>query len=67
MIIGGPFEHHIESILRDKASLMCSPVVSASDPGIKSIVKSYEKRGDKLFQICDIFINVKKDLPLVLN
>lgn len=67
LIIGGPFEHDIESILRDKASSMNSPVVSASDPGIKSIIKSYRKRGDKLIQICDIFINVKKDLPLVIG
>lgn len=65
LVIGGPFEPHIEGILRQKALLMSSPVVSASDPGIQSVVKSVGREHDRLYQSCDLVIQVEKDLQLV--
>ncbi|KAG1335164.1 dihydrofolate synthetase [Cocos nucifera] len=39
VVIGGPFEPHIEHIIRDRAFLMKSPVISSCDPGIRSALK----------------------------
>lgn len=39
VVLGGPFLSHVDRILRDKASVMCSPVVSASDAGIRTSIK----------------------------
>ncbi|XP_047959181.1 dihydrofolate synthetase isoform X2 [Salvia hispanica] len=41
LVLGGPFLPHIESIIREKALSLCSPVVSASDPGNKSVLKGF--------------------------
>lgn len=65
MVIGGPFEPHIDRIIRDKASSLNSPVISACDPGIQKILKGYVMEEDEEpLQICDIFIRVQ-DLQLV--
>lgn len=61
LVMGGPFEPHIESILRQKALLMNSPVISAFDLGIQSSSKVL----DKVYQSCDLIIQVEKDLQLV--
>ena len=65
MVIGGPFEPHIEHIIRDRASLMKSPVISSCDPGIRSVLKFSGRVNGNSYQICDIFIKVQKDLQLV--
>lgn len=65
LVMGGPFEPHIEGILRQKASLMNSPVISASDPGIQRIVKSVGREHDIIYQSCDLIMQVEKDLQLV--
>ena len=38
-VIGGPFLPHIEQIIRDRAAMMSSPVVSACDAGIRATIK----------------------------
>ncbi|KAJ6805365.1 dihydrofolate synthetase isoform X1 [Iris pallida] len=67
VVIGGPFDLHIEHIIREKASLMNSPVVSACDPGIQSIVKHFGREDGKAYQTCDILINVREDLELFID
>ncbi|KAJ8630782.1 hypothetical protein MRB53_024105 [Persea americana] len=67
LVMGGPFEPHIEGILRQKASLMNSPVISASDPGIQRIVKSVGREHDIIYQSCDLIMQVEKDLQLFLE
>lgn len=57
-MIGGPFEYHIERILRDKAHSMNSPVVSACDPGIRSAVKCFGREDGMAYQTCDILVRV---------
>lgn len=64
-MLGGPFLPHIEHIFLDKASSMCSPVVSASGPGNRSAVKGVSKSNGKPFQSCDIVIEVERDFKLV--
>lgn len=63
-MIGGPFESHIEHIIRDRASSMNSPVISACHPGIQSLVKGFTRENDKAYQTCDIFIHVQDKLEL---
>lgn len=65
LVLGGPFLPHIEKILRDKASLMSSPVVSASDAGNRSIIKGVGLLNGRPCQSCDIVIQADKDLKLV--
>lgn len=65
MVIGGPFEPHIEHIIRDRAFLMKSPVISSCDPGIRSVLKFSGRVNGSSYQTCDIFIKVLKDLQLV--
>uniref|UniRef100_A0A1D1ZIP6 Folylpolyglutamate synthase n=1 Tax=Anthurium amnicola TaxID=1678845 RepID=A0A1D1ZIP6_9ARAE len=67
LVIGGPFDLHIEQILRNQASSMCSPVVSACDPGVHGIVKSFGLVDGKPCQFCDICIQVKTDLELFIE
>lgn len=67
LVMGGPFEPHIERILRHKASLMSSPVVSACDPGIQSAIKSFGRNHDFFYQSCDVVIQVEKDLKLYID
>ncbi|RYR05417.1 hypothetical protein Ahy_B06g085276 isoform A [Arachis hypogaea] len=64
LVLGGPFLPHIESIIRDKAVSMGSPVVSASDSGNRGTIKKFSVLNGKPCQICDIVIEVAKDLNL---
>ncbi|GAV66233.1 Mur_ligase_M domain-containing protein [Cephalotus follicularis] len=67
LILGGPFLPHIEHILREKASLMCSPVVSASDAGVRTTIKRISMLNDRPCQSCDIMIQVERDRELLLK
>ncbi|KAL2318334.1 hypothetical protein Fmac_032210 [Flemingia macrophylla] len=62
LVLGGPFVPHIERIIRDKAMVMDSPVVSACDTGNRCTVKSFSLLNGRPCQICDIAIQVGKDL-----
>jgi len=64
-VLGGPFVPHIERIIRDKAATMESHVVSAYDTGNKCTVKSFSILSGRPCQICDIVIQVVKDLKMV--
>lgn len=63
--MGGPFLPNIERILRDKASAMSAPVVSASDPGNISLIKQVRVSEDKPYQQCDIIMHIKNDIHMV--
>ncbi|XP_065868593.1 dihydrofolate synthetase-like isoform X2 [Euphorbia lathyris] len=67
LVLGGPFLPHIEQILRDKASLMCAPVVSASESGIKTAIKGLGSFSGRPCQLCDIIIQVRKDFQLFIE
>lgn len=64
-MIGGPFESHIEHIIRDKAYSMNSPVVSACDPGIKSAIKCFGREDGNPYQTSDILIQARENLEMV--
>lgn len=64
-MLGGPLLPHIERIVRDKASSMSAPVVSASDAGNKSTLKDIDMFNGKPCQSCDIIIQSERDLHLV--
>ncbi|RCV13886.1 hypothetical protein SETIT_2G382200v2 [Setaria italica] len=61
VVIGGPFSTDIEQIIRDRAFLTQSPVISACDPGIKSISKCIYWDNGKPYQRCDISIKISND------
>lgn len=65
LVLGGPFVPHIERIIRDKAVAMNSPVVSAYDTGNKCTMKSFSILNGRPCQICDILIQVVKDMKMV--
>ncbi|KAJ8478941.1 hypothetical protein OPV22_022668 [Ensete ventricosum] len=66
VVIGGPFESHIERIIRHKASLMKSMVISACDPGIQKTLKWLRMEEDgKPSQTCDIAIQLE-DLQMFI-
>ncbi|KAF6172997.1 hypothetical protein GIB67_006373 [Kingdonia uniflora] len=67
VVLGGPFKPHIERILWDKASLLDSLIVSASDSGSRSTIKNVEINNGKPCQVCDILIQVEKDLQLFIE
>ncbi|CAL5206584.1 unnamed protein product [Lathyrus oleraceus] len=64
LVLGGPFLPHIEQIIREKAVIMGSPIVSAYDAGNSLAVKSFSIVNGKPCQICDIEIQTVKDLKL---
>ncbi|KRH16526.1 hypothetical protein GLYMA_14G160900v4 [Glycine max] len=64
LVLGGPFVPHIERIIRDKAVAMNSPVVSAYDTGNKCTMKSFSILNGRPCQICDILIQVVKDMKM---
>jgi dihydrofolate synthase len=64
-VIGGPFSADIEQIIRDRAFLTQSPVISACDTGIKSITKCIGWVNGKPYQSCEISINISNNMPLV--
>uniref|UniRef100_A0A0D9Y1K6 Mur ligase central domain-containing protein n=1 Tax=Leersia perrieri TaxID=77586 RepID=A0A0D9Y1K6_9ORYZ len=67
VIIGGPFSSDIEQILRDRAFLTQSPIISACDPGIRSITTCIGWDCGKPYQSCDIVVEIKKDIPLFIE
>ncbi|TVU48923.1 hypothetical protein EJB05_00208 [Eragrostis curvula] len=67
VVIGGPFPADIEQIIRDRAFLTRSPVISAYDPGVKSITKCIDWDNGKPYQICDIGINISNGMPLSIE
>lgn len=44
---------------------MCSPVVSASDPGNRSVLKGFSRACEMPHQLCDILLQIERDLHLV--
>ncbi|KAI3425439.1 Mur_ligase_M domain-containing protein [Psidium guajava] len=67
LVLGGPFVPQIERILRDKASVMNSPVVLASGGGNRSVIKSICFLHRRPCQRCDVVLKVERDLPLSIN
>ncbi|KAL6643728.1 hypothetical protein ACP70R_018494 [Stipagrostis hirtigluma subsp. patula] len=67
VVIGGPFSADIEQIIRDRAFLTQSPVISACDPGVKSIIKCIDWDNGKPYQSCDIRIKISNDMPLSME
>ncbi|KAM0023875.1 putative dihydrofolate synthase [Helianthus debilis subsp. tardiflorus] len=67
VVLGGPYLPHIELILRNKASSMCSPVISASDFGNKSIIKGFSNVSGIPFQLSDIILDIVKDFQLSIE
>ncbi|XP_042506267.1 dihydrofolate synthetase isoform X2 [Macadamia integrifolia] len=67
LVLGGPFIPNIECILRDKASSMSSPVVSASDAGNRSTMGGIGRDKGKPYQPCDIVIHIEKELQLFVE
>lgn len=67
LVLGGPFLPHIERILRDEASLMCSQVVSAYDAGIRATINGLSMFNDRPCQSCDIIVQAERDLKLVCS
>ncbi|OEL32221.1 Dihydrofolate synthetase [Dichanthelium oligosanthes] len=67
VVIGGPFSVDIEQIIRDRAFLTQSSVISACDPAIKSITKCIDWDNGKPYQRCDISINISNDMPLSIE
>lgn len=67
VVLGGPFLPHIECILRNKASSMHSPVISASDTGNRSKIKGISVHNGRPCQSCDIVIQVEREIDPVCN
>lgn len=67
VVLGGPFLSHVDRILRDKASVMCSPVVSASDAGIRTSIKGLIILDGRPCQLSDIMIQIERDFPLFIE
>ncbi|XP_030536061.1 dihydrofolate synthetase isoform X2 [Rhodamnia argentea] len=67
LVLGGPFVPQIEHILRDKASVMNSSVVLASDAGKRSVIKSICFLNGRPCQHCDVVLEVERDLQLSTN
>ncbi|XP_057433876.1 dihydrofolate synthetase [Lotus japonicus] len=64
LVLGGPFLPHIERIIQDKAITLDSPVVSACDTGNRCHIKSFSIHNGRPCQICDIEIQIMKNLKL---
>ncbi|KAK8537178.1 hypothetical protein V6N13_042124 [Hibiscus sabdariffa] len=58
LILGGPFLPHIDCILRERASSMSSPIISASDGGIRTTVKGISMSKGRPSQCCDLVIEL---------
>ncbi|MBA0657314.1 hypothetical protein Goklo_009608 [Gossypium klotzschianum] len=58
VILGGPFLPHIDRILRDRASSMFSPIVSASDAGVRTSIKGIGTFKGRPSQCCDLVIEL---------
>ncbi|XP_039044555.1 dihydrofolate synthetase-like [Hibiscus syriacus] len=67
LILGGPFLPHIDCILRERASSMCSPIISASDGRIRTSVKGINMFKGRPSQCCDLVIQLDHDLQLSIE
>lgn len=67
VILGGSYLPHIELILRNKASSMCSPVISVSDPKNKRKIKGISNVSGSPCQVSDIIIHPERDLQLCIE
>ncbi|XP_030467103.1 dihydrofolate synthetase isoform X1 [Syzygium oleosum] len=67
LVLGGPVVPQIERILRDKASVMNSPVVLASGAGNRSVIESICFLDGRPCQRCDVVLEVERDLQLSTN
>ncbi|KAD7480492.1 hypothetical protein E3N88_03628 [Mikania micrantha] len=67
VVLGGTYLPHIEFILRSKASSMCSPVISASGFGNRSIIKGISNVSGIPCQLSDIILGIEKDLQLSIE
>ncbi|KAK9145596.1 hypothetical protein Sjap_005499 [Stephania japonica] len=67
VVLGGPFEQRIEQILRDKANSSSAPVILASDSGMISTIKDVRLNDGRPCQLCDIRIQIEKDIPLFID
>ncbi|XP_015878195.1 dihydrofolate synthetase [Ziziphus jujuba] len=67
VVLGGPFLPHIECILRNKASSMHSPVISAYDTGNQSKIKGISIHNGRPCQSCDIVIQVESEINLFIE
>ncbi|KAK4766563.1 hypothetical protein SAY87_008205 [Trapa incisa] len=56
VVLGGPFYPHIEHILCQKASSMCSPVFFASGAGNRSSINGITNINGRPYQSCDILL-----------
>ncbi|EMS59059.1 Folylpolyglutamate synthase [Triticum urartu] len=64
VVIGGPFSTDIEQIIRDRAFLTQSPVISACDTGVRSITRCIGRDYAKPYQSCDIVVKISGNMPL---
>lgn len=67
MILGGPFLPHIDRILRDRASSMSSPIISASDAGVRTSIKGIGTFKGRPSQCCDLVIENTHGSQLVCS
>lgn len=67
VVIGGPFSTDIEQIIRDRAFLTQSPIISACDAGVKSITRCIGWDYGKPYQSCDIIVKISNDIPLFVE
>ncbi|XP_057774259.1 dihydrofolate synthetase isoform X2 [Salvia miltiorrhiza] len=67
LVLGGPFLPHIESMIREKALSLCSPVISASDPGNRSVLKGFTGACQVPRQLCDILLLIERDFHLSIE
>lgn len=49
----------------DRAISLCSPVISASDPGNRSMIKGLSRESQIPRQLCDVVLQIKRDLCVV--
>lgn len=54
-------------MIRDKALSLCSPVISASDPGNRSVLKGFSGACQVPCQLCDILLLIEGDLPVFIE
>ncbi|XP_073129992.1 dihydrofolate synthetase isoform X2 [Henckelia pumila] len=62
LVLGGTFLPHIERMIIDRAMSLCSPVISASDPGNRSMIKGLSRESQMPRQLCDMVLQIKRDL-----
>ncbi|KAJ3701108.1 hypothetical protein LUZ61_004813 [Rhynchospora tenuis] len=67
VVIGGPLEPDIELIIRERAQLLDSPVLSTCHPGVNCSLKQYQVDYERPVQICDIGIKMQNDMEIDLR